>query len=48
MQILDDIGVYGNVGAPSPACEMKLVATDNYNPNPVSGSDELPRGELWV
>jgi long-chain acyl-CoA synthetase len=48
LQILDDIGVYGNVGSPSPACEIKLVATNNYEPNPSPLSGIPPRGELWV
>lgn len=48
MQTYDDAGVYGNVGSPSPGCEIKLVATNNYNPNPSPESTIPPRGELWV
>lgn len=48
VQLPDDAGIYGNVGSPSPACEMKLVATNNYNPNPSPDSKVPPRGEIWI
>ena len=48
LQLTSDTGVYGNVGSPSPACEIKLVACNNYEPNPSTGSLKPPQGELWV
>ncbi|KAI8896965.1 hypothetical protein BC833DRAFT_527622 [Globomyces pollinis-pini] len=46
VQGLSDKGILGVVGTPSPACEVKLVATNNYNPNPTNG--KKPQGEVWV
>lgn len=46
-QTTQQIGICANVGAPSPACEIKLVACNNYNPNPTD-KNQVPQGELWV
>lgn len=37
-QGITEIGITGSVGAPSSACEIKLVGCNNYNPNPTDGS----------
>ncbi|KAJ2998917.1 long-chain fatty acid-CoA ligase [Globomyces sp. JEL0801] len=41
-----DKGIVGTVGSPFPCCEVKLVAVNNYNPNPTDGS--RPQGEIWA
>jgi long-chain acyl-CoA synthetase len=46
VQPLRDKSVYGIVGAPFPSCEVKLVAYNDYNPNPSNGAP--PQGEIWV
>lgn len=33
----------GNVGAPVPSCEIKLVDFEKYK-----SSNELPQGEIWI
>ena len=48
VQLTSDIGTYASVGAPSTAAEIKLVACNDYEPNPQPGSGIPPRGELWV
>ncbi|KAJ3253152.1 long-chain fatty acid-CoA ligase [Boothiomyces macroporosus] len=46
VQNASDKGMFGVCGSPSPASEIKLVACNNYDPNPKDG--RLPQGELWV
>jgi long-chain acyl-CoA synthetase len=46
LQPVSDKSVYGIVGSPFPSCEVKLVASTNYNPNPKNGA--RPAGEVWV
>jgi long-chain acyl-CoA synthetase len=47
-QLTSHIGTYASVGGPSTAAEIKLVACNDYDPNPAPGSGIPPRGELWV
>ncbi len=46
IQRTDSRGVYSSVGSPFPCCEVKLVAYNQYNPNPTDGS--APQGEVWA
>jgi long-chain acyl-CoA synthetase len=43
VQGMTELCVPNSVGSPSTACEIKLVACNNYNPNGTP-----PRGEVWV